>query len=237
MIEEKNNNIVQPISFADGRLAGKNENINPSNKMLISNQMDPVTGYRGKLRYEMEKAQMELLKQDASLHRKLQYEQELNDLKIRYQTMLKMMSCTIYEDSASDLIFALTNQENHVISSKKLLNVKGYQAKMYVSYYPITQSVLGISWRGLNQNRLIFNYDAKEIDPLYFMKKLKSHGVMFLVSGRTEKQAATALLAFTVKNAETKEISGVYGWNRLSSGSWHFASTDEMLMEGLKNGK
>ena len=72
------------------------------------------------------------------------------------------------------------------------------------------------------------------ISPQIFLKNMKARGVLFLVSGRTEKKAAEALLAYSYQNAETIELPYYRGWNYMSKGNWRFADEKELIMEGME---
>lgn len=146
---------------------------------------------------------------------------------------LLIMGVTVYKDHSGDLIFALSDSDGNKISSKKLLNIKDFEAEILVSEMFGGKSALQISWNGSDNSHVFFPNFAQGISPNAFLKKLKSHGVLFQVSGRTEKKAAEALLAYSVQSARITEIPACYGWCKWSDGHWHFAREGEMTMRGI----
>ena len=200
-------------------------------------QNDVWTGYQAKLRYEGEKKRLELEGQDVSYQKRLKFEEELKALNIHYQNYLKMLSATVYKDSTGDIIFSILDSGKHSLASKALLNVSDYTTKIYVSYYPVELRALEVAWSGEGKKTMVFPYDNEGIEPNVFLKRLKKNGVLLSVSGRTEKQAANALLAYSFMSAESKEIARNRGWNKMGDGKWHFAKKNEItMMEVFRNG-
>lgn len=156
---------------------------------LSSGQTDYVSGYDQKLRYEVAKRQLELDKQNLMQEQRLQREKELRLFKFQLEQYMKMLSTTVYRDSNGRMVVAISDSQRKTITSTVLLNVDAFDSKMYVSYYPETQMVLETSWTVAGERKAVwFPYTAEGVTPEYFMKKLKAHGVLFLVSGRTEKK-------------------------------------------------
>lgn len=227
--------VESPISFEGHTSVESNVGLRPQVHKM-SHNADLWSGYQGRLRYDFEKLNMSMAKQDFTFQQKLNYERELKELKIRYHNYLKMSSCSVYMDSEGNIIYAITNPENENIASKRLLNVGNYHSKIFKTYYPEMVSALQVEWDGKGNNSLTFILDSYGVDPNTFLKKLKAKGVLFLVSGRSEKQAANALLAYSFNAAEHIEISGNHGWNKLKNGSWHYAGDGEITMqEVVKN--
>ena len=199
-------------------------------------QNDIWTGYEGRLQYEKVKAQIGIEKNAISLQQREQFEIRMKELKHQFDLYLQMMSSTIYKDSSGYLIYALVSGDGQTITSKRLLNVWGYETRLYFSYGAKGKTVLEISWGQESQNKIYFGDAQDGVYPKYFLKKLKSKGVLLLVSGRTEAKAADALLAYSFSSAPIVELPFTIGWGRNSAGRWHFARRDEMtLKEVLSN--
>lgn len=200
------------------------------------NQTDLWIKMQGKLNYDLAKSEIDLKKNNGLLEQRYWHEQQLLDLRLRYQNYLQMMGCTVYRDSSGRMIYAIMNPQNEVISAKILLSVTGYETINYVSYCPQMYSTLVICWDGCKQNGICFQDLVKGVTPERFLKGLKSNGALFLVSGRAEKKAASALLAYSIQNMQKKELPFQYGWNRMENGDWHFCGQNEIVMqEVIKN--
>lgn len=231
---------ISPIEFTQNQ-NGENINVGmaPVQGVAYSPtvyQNDVCTGYYSKINYELQKRRMDLEYQDISYQKKLRFEEEKKALNIRYQNYLKLMSVTVYKDSAGDIVFSILDSEKRSIASKKLLGVMDYSVKIFVTYYPQEKKALEVSWAGDRNNSVIFPYDDDGIDPNVFLRRLKQKGVLLLVSGRTEKQAANALLAYSFMSADSVEIPNSWGWNRMGDGTWHYAKKNEITMtEVLSN--
>lgn len=189
------------------------------------------------LNYAYAKGQLDLQKQQLSLAQRLEFEEKKKQMQISYSMYLQLMCSTVYENPDGQLLYAISDSEGKNIRSKPLLNIRGYEAILYLSYFSETYAVLEVSWgEQSDQNSVCFLYDKEGISPDTFLKKLKSHGVLMLVSGRAEKEAAKALLAYSIENAEEMELPFAYGWNMYGNGAWHFATEGELTMlEVLKN--
>lgn len=197
------------------------------------NQTDIIDGYNGKLQYEMVKAEVGLRRNQIANEQRLQLQYGLEDIKLRFKTYMAMLGATVYMDCSRNLIFALSDSNGNKISSKRLLNVKGFESKILVSEMLGGKSALCISWENEKKSQIFFSEFTNGILPSTFLKKLKSHGVLFNVSGRTEKKAAEALLAYSVQTAKTIEVSACSGWCKWSDGTWHFAWEDEITMKEI----
>lgn len=198
-------------------------------------QNDVMSAYDERLRYEMAKAEVDLRKGQIVNQQRLQLQWGLEDIKLWYKTYMAMLGATVYKDNVGNLMFAISDERGAKISSKRLLNVKNFKSEILVSEVPEKNKVLYITWDG-NENAQLFLHDlTKGISPNAFLNKLKGHGVLFTVSGRTEKKAAEALLAYSIEGANITEISACYGWCRKSDGNWHFAGEDEITMRRILN--
>ncbi len=199
------------------------------------NQNDLASSNYAKLNYDIAKKQIDLEKNFISMQQKLEFEQKIYELKIRYQTYLQMMSCVVYEDAERNLMFAVTDYENKSVVTKRLLNVKNFKARIIIVHYPVKKMAVEVIWGEETTNRLVFPYDDG-IQPNVFLRKLKGKGVLFLVSGRTEKSAVNALLAYIFENAEVVELPAFHGWVKMGDEKWHFVSKSERtFMEVLNN--
>lgn len=201
-----------------------------------SNQHDLWQQNQEKIHYQLARTQLELDRQQATMEQRLEFEANLQNLKFQYKCYLKMMGSTVYQNSADKILYSLTDAEGNDIRTKVLLNITNYTSRFFVSYYPKYQAVLEISWGDKDKNKICFAYDNDGISPQIFLKRLKSRGVMLLVSGRTEREAAKALLAYSINNADVTELSYTHGWVKNKHGDWHFADDAEItLQEVLKN--
>lgn len=228
-----NNCCVEAKGNADESFLG----VQNSPYIPTPHQNDVLTGYQAKLRYEVEKKKLDLQYQNASYHQRMKFEEELRALNIHYQNYLKMLSATVYKDSAGDIIFSILDSGKHSLTSTALLNISDYTTRIYVSYYPVELKALEVSWSETGKNFIVFPYSKEGIDPNVFLKRLKKNGVLLSVSGRTEKQAANALLAYSFMNAESVEISRNRGWNKMGDGTWHYAKKNEItMMEVFRDG-
>lgn len=184
------------------------------------------------MNYAYARTQLDLEKQQLSLAQRLEFEEKKKQQQIFYNSYMQLMCSTVYANSDGQLVYSISDSEGKNIRSKLLLNVRDYESTLYLSYFPVMHTVLEITWEGrLNQNSVCFLYEKEGISPDTFLKRLKSHGVLFLVSGRTEKEAAKALLAYSIENAEELELPFAYGWNMGGNGVWHFVMEDELTMQ------
>lgn len=201
---------------------------------LSDKQTDLWANCQGKLNYELGKAQLELWKNQALKQQRYELEAALQDLKLRYQNYLELLSCTVFQDCYGRLVYAITDKDGGNIASKPLLNVSGFKAVRYYSCYPELRAFLRISWQDCERGGIYFRETPERISPQHFLKCLKSSGIMFLVSGRTERKAADALLAYAISTAEQKEIPFFRGWNLMSDGRWHFAHDNELTIREVE---
>lgn len=198
---------------------------------VTSYQTDIWSAMNGKLQYEFLKREMALAQQQTNLYQRYEYGKALKDLQIQHEAYLQAMGITVYRDSLGDIIFAITDSKGGNIISTVLLNVKNYKTCMYTSYYPEFKTVLSISWGNGNDKRLRFDRTKENFTPELFLKKLKTRGIFLQVSGRTEKKAATALLAYSINSATDIIIPFSHGWGKDSEGRWHYAMKDELTMK------
>lgn len=222
----------------------KETELNPlnffSNGMGFENssgsQTDPWTKMQGRLNYDLAKSELDLRKSGRLLEQRYWHEQQLMDLRVRYQNYLEMLGSTVYQDSSGQMMYAITGPKNEAISTKILLSVRGYESVNCVSYYPQMYSALMIRWDGCEQDGICFRDLVKGVTPERFLRGLKAKGVLILASGRAEKKAASALLAYSIQNMQKKELPFQYGWNRMENGDWHFCGQNEIVMqEVIKN--
>ena len=232
--------VINPISFSesnvdrrDGRTGTLNDYLPEYHESKIY-QNDPLQRYQLRASYELQRNEIELQKQEIHLAQRLDFEKKLCDMRIRCKAYLEGLSCTVYMDSSGTLMYALTGVDQSKITTKRLLNVEQYKSRLYVSFYPQLVRYLEVSWEG--DGRTGFHYGEEGIFPKDFLKKLKAKGVRILLSGRSEKQAADALLSFSIYSAEIQEISFRHGWTRMKDGKWHFASGTEITMQEVENG-
>lgn len=197
-------------------------------------QLDLVASYQAKLQYEVLKNQVDINKNQMMLEQRKAFETEIQEIKIRYRTFLDMLSYSICEDSQGNVIFAITDPSNGKIAAKPLLNVRRFRSVLYCAYQPELHFVLGINWEGSMNGTVYFKKANQGISPQNFLKNLKARGVLFLVSGRTEKKAVEALLAYSFQHAETVELPCYHGWNFMSEGSWHFANERALIMKEIE---
>lgn len=200
------------------------------------NQTDLWTKVQGRLNYELAKSEIELRKNSGILEQRYWHEQQLMDMRVRYRNYLELLGCAVYRDSSGQMMYAITGPKNEAISTKILLSVRGYESVNCVSYYPQMYSALMIRWDGCEQNGICFRDLVKGVTPERFLRGLKAKGVLILVSGRAEKKAASALLAYSIQNMQKRELPFQYGWNRMENGNWHFCGQNEIVMqEVIKN--
>lgn len=225
----------KPAGREKEELTKKNEGVAMNSQyMQTLYQSDVWTGYQGKLQYDMAKMQMELEKSHITMQQRLDYEKRLNELRVQYTCYLQMMSSTVYKDSSGNIVYAITAPDNKNIISRVLLNVKNFRSCIYICYYPAFQMVLEVRW-GDGDDSLRFQYTEEGILPNDFLRRLKARGVLLLVSGRTEKKAACALLAYSLESAEKIEIPFAIGWGKNKVGKWHYATQDELTMKEVMN--
>lgn len=201
------------------------------NQQNYNKQRDLWAQHQENYQYKLAQAQLELDRQQVSLEQKLKFEKRLQKLKLQYQVYLQLMGSSVYQNSAGKIMYSLTDAEGKDIRAKALLNVDNYIPRFFVSYSPKMQAVLEISWGNEERNRICFAYGNEGITPQVFLKRLKSRGVMFLVSGRTEREAAKAPLAYSINGAEMIEIPFTHGWVKNKQGDWHFADNTELTLQ------
>lgn len=201
-----------------------------------STQMDPWAGYQGRLAYEFMKRKMAVDQEKMSLEQRYDHEKALLDLKLSYRLYLEMISCSVFLDTMGKLICAFTDSQGKMIASRVLTNVEHFEAKILSTSYPRIRNVLVVSWQGTNsrkKNVSFFDFD-QALSATVFLKKLKSHGLLLLVSGRSEKKAADALLAYSVGMAPVMEIPFNEGWWKDREGNWHFAERGTNTLKGIE---
>lgn len=193
--------------------------------------------YQERLHFDMAKAQLDLERQRASLLQKEESERRIQELRLRYSLCRQLLGNTVYGDSAGNLLLAITTPDEEKIVSKRLLNVRSYQSKIYVAYHPTGERMaLEVTWGGSEKNKVYFADVQQGIPPKKFLAKIKSKGVMLLVSKRAEQKAAEALLAYTLGTASVVDLPFTTGWGRNSAGKWHFARKNELtFVEVLRN--
>ena len=233
--------IIEPLNFYG---EGSRKEMNSCDDFVANNQisnqkqiqMDVWGAYQGKIFYEMKKRELDMEKNYIMQQQKVKMEEDLCELRVRYKCFMSMISSTVYRDSNGNIIYAITAPDGKKINAKVLLNVKKFRSRILVTYYPQARMVLDVWWGEGGESHVYFSYGKDGISPNVFLKTLKAKGVLLLVSGRTEHQAANALLAFTFNDAEVEEIPLAYGWGKNAEGKWHFAGEDEItLKEVLKN--
>lgn len=194
-------------------------------------QLDMMASYQAKLQYEVCKNQLQIDKQQMMLDQRRAFETQMQEVKQQYRAYLDLLSFSIYADTQGKLIFSISDSTDATIAAKPLLNVTSYQSKIYFSGWPEKRYVLEISWEGGKNSSVYFKNAENGISPQIFLKNMKARGVLFLLSGRTEKKAAEALLAYSFQCAETIELPYYRGWNFMSKGRWHFADEKELIMK------
>ncbi|MCD7815315.1 MAG: hypothetical protein LUH12_01005 [Bacteroides sp.] len=206
-----------------------------------SNESDLLAKYQSSLQYQNAKNVLNLQKEYFSYGQKLEFESNLQAIKLHYKNYMALMDSTIYADSNGNLIYAITEPDGKTIRSKKLLSAQDYQTHIFVSFYPKLYSVLEVSWALQNSMKSIyFPYGSDGIAANIFLRRLKSNGLMLLVSGRTQRDAADKLLAYSFITADERELPYTSGWNRMKNGGWHFADDKELTMRiilEMENGR
>lgn len=225
-ISSFNDNGIQRVE--NGNYSSQNDSMH--------NHMNPWSQYQMRLAYDAQKMQMSMYKQDITYQQRIAYEHAMQEQRIRYQNYLQLLSWSVYSDSNGNIIYAMTSPDKSQIVSKNLLNVENYRATIFKAFYPQVKSALQITWDSKSDNFLVFPFDSDGIEANLFLRKLKGKGVLLLVSGRMEKQAANALLAYSFNSAEQIEIPGRHGWNRMGDGSWHYAYSEEITFEEVSSG-
>lgn len=233
---ERKKAIQNPIEFEGQERVDQKTNRGESNVKTTlpqynpsASQFDPLQSYRGKLTYDFEKAKIDLWKDAQMKGQRIDIERQMCELKLIYQTHLAAMACTVYCGSSGTMFYSLGEPDGGKIVSHALLSVKQYASRIYMGGYPEHRALLEITWEG--DGRIVFPFIEDGVDPKYFLKKLKGHGVLLLVSGRTEAKAAEALLAYSISSAESVELPYRHGWCQMSDGHWHFAMPDEKTLQ------
>lgn len=172
---------------------------------------------------------MAIDKNSQVLKQKYEYHEQLSDLKIKSDACKKLVSPDIYEYSGGRLVYVVNYPDGKKILGKELLNARYYKSVMYFSGYPYLQRILMVSW----------DYDShivggEGIKTSTFIRKLNSHGLCLLVSGRAQKEAASVLLAYSVENAEPYELPFASGWWVDVKADWHFAKKGSLTMREVQ---
>lgn len=211
----------------------RNENLDfqPNQKL-----QDLIAGYNYRLWYDWQKRYLDLEKQQMSNEEKIRCERQLQDLRVCYQAYARMLTERVYCDMEGEIIFAIESSDGKQIIAKKLLNVSHFRSIVYETFHPDFMAVLEISWGEESTNHVRMRCDKGDMLPKILLKKLNSRGVFLMVSGRTEKKASEALLAYAFCTADKIEILRFHGWGKYLNGMWHYAGKDEITMkEMLKN--
>ncbi|MCX4327706.1 MAG: hypothetical protein OSJ45_10490 [Lachnospiraceae bacterium] len=184
---------------------------------------NPYQNYQKKLYCQNE---IELNKRAFIQKQNIYYQQVKAEVKARTDASKLLTSSEIYTDSSGRLMYVLRTPDIDDLASVELLNARGYRTCMYCSGYPYEQKVLAVSWN-YGEHVVYFPYG---IDASRFIRKLNSHGLRLMVSGRMQKDAGSALLSYSIENAEKIEIPFDYGWWMDMGKKWHFATRDENII-------
>ncbi len=190
----------------------------------------PEYQYGGKLYYDVEKAQIDVVKNQTILAQRLEYEQKKEKMKIQICALKDMCHFEVYPDSLGRIFYSQIGIDDEKLHSKILFNAMNYTANCLLSFYPEVCVVLEVRWENCGKG-IYFEYTDEGISTQKFLKKLKARGILFRVSRRNEKAVAEALLSYTLNTAKKYEIPFCRGWNLMESGKWHFAERDEMTMK------
>jgi len=180
----------------------------------------------------MQMAQIDVSKKQAFIDQKLEFERKKNEMKIRNQERMKMISYEICKNSLDQIIYASVGIDGENICFKVLLNVWGYRAVLLRSFYPESHIVLKISWKDCKEAVYLEN-GLEGISANIFLKRLKAKGVVLRSSKRQEIAVADALLSYSLNTTEEYEIPWSLGWNMMENCRWHFAHENEITMRGV----
>ncbi len=183
-----------------------------------------------RLIFEWQKGRLELDKNQEKNNQRLAYEKESQAMKVYFDAFRTLLGAEVYRNAGGILVYAVTDPDGQTIRSRKLLSVEAYESRMLISANPCTR-VLEVSWKTGEEHVVYFPNAENGIPTEVFSKKLKAQGVEFLVSGRSEKKAATALLAFSFRDAPWIYIPFYHGWGQDAKGEWHYAADDELTMQ------
>lgn len=128
------------------------------------------------------KNKMELDKRVVIQEQNIHYQELLAELKAKNSANKLLTSSEIYTDSGDRLIYLLRKPDTGNLASRELLNARGYRAFIYYSGYPYAQAMLAVSWN-YGEHVVYFPYG---IDASPFIRKLNSHGLRLMVSGRMQ---------------------------------------------------
>ena len=180
--------------------------------------------------YAWKRGKMELDKNQVKIDQQLAYEKESQAIKVHCGIYKELLGAEVYQNAEGILVYAVTAPDGQTIRSRKLLSVGACESRMLISVNPCTR-VLEVSW-DKKKNHAVYFPDAENgISTEMFCRKLKAQGVEFLVSGRNEKKAAAALLAFFYGHAPWIYVPFYHGWGQDAKGEWHYAADDELTMQ------
>lgn len=188
---------------------------------------------QNRLAYQWYRGKVEIDKNREKLNQRLAYEEKSHTLKMCRDAFKELLGAEVYKNMEGVLVYTVTDPNGKSILSRRLLNVEAYEPRMLISAKPTTMA-LEITW-GKTEGHTIYFTDAENGIPIeVFGRRLKTRGVEFLVSGRTEKKAVAALLAYTYRVAPLVYIPLYHGWCQNERGEWHYASDDEMTMQEVR---
>ena len=223
--------IREPIEFEHSREGNQGNGINePQMAFSAPTAARAWNEQQMRLDYVRQKDCLELMKNQAKYNQRLEFEKQSQAVKLCREVYKEFLGAEVYRNTEGVLIYVVADPEQKISRSKRLLNIAGYKPRLLVSEHP-AKTILEIAW-GEREIQKIFFSDAQEgIPTALFLRKLKSKGVVLLVSGRSEKTAAEALIAFTYREAPRVCIPFYHGWCLNEEGRWHYAGDEELTMQ------
>lgn len=174
--------------------------------------------------------ELDIDKKNTILQNSLNYKEEWEKIKAKSDADRQLTYPEVYKNQEDRLIYIICKPDGTKLSYRELLNVRGVQSFLYYSSYPKLQEIFYVSFV-YNEIILCFERNTKITN---FLNKLNSNGIHLLVSGRAQKEAASVLLAYLIKNAEEYELPFDSGWWKDISDNWNFAKKDELTMKNIR---
>lgn len=145
--------------------------------------------------------------------------------------MRELASDGIFLDSKGALNRELRDAEDHVVGTKVICRAEKMQAYFYHGYRLNKKTVCLRIYSG---DSLIVNLIDQAITVDKLVQAFRDSGYPLLI-GRGHESVRDLVFSYFISHAIRTELPFGHGWNKMSTGAWHFEATDDHTMRGLGN--